>query len=123
MAPGAPKRLSGSILDRFGTDFRPIFEQLGPIFDKFGDHFPIHFWLICLLVCWLIGLLDCCCIALLIVLLLCALLYCWLVGLLLSWFLGFLAYWLLVCWLSDPAIPGTVAERPKAIGYVYIYNI
>ena len=63
MAPWSPQETLRNafvlFLDRFWSDVGPIFSDLGPMFDQFGNHFPIHFWLICLLVCWLISLLAC----------------------------------------------------------------
>ena len=39
MAPGAPKRPSGSILDRFWTDFEPILNRFWIDFERFGCPF------------------------------------------------------------------------------------
>ena len=41
------------------------------------------------------------------------------VGLLARCFAGFLVSWLSVRGMSGPTGQGTVAERPKAVGYVY----
>ena len=80
-------------------------------FCRFFDHFVVELF-VGLLGCWL---LPCCSVALL---------FCWLAGLLVCWFV--VVCWTLGCWLvsclielslllcgvSDPAIPGTVAEWP-----------
>ena len=89
MTPGPPKSLSGSILDRFWTDFKAILEQFSGIGDRFLSSLVIIFRSISgLFVCWFAGWLACWTVVALlgwfVALLLCALLYCWLVGLLLS---------------------------------------
>ena len=56
MAPGAPKRPSGSILDRFGTDVRQFFEQFSGIWDRFLISLVIIFRSISgLFFCWFAG--------------------------------------------------------------------
>ena len=56
MAPGAPKRPSGSILDRFWTDVQQFFEHFSGIGDRFLSSLVIIFRSISgLFVCWFTG--------------------------------------------------------------------
>ena len=96
MAPGPPKSLSGSILYRFWTDFKPILDKFSRIMDRFLSSLVIIFRFISgLFVCWFAGWLACWTVVALlgwfVALLLCALLYC------------FFVFFCFVCGQATPA--------------------